>query len=166
MTTNNAVNTYIVPTTANEVTMPAQPCFFAYNSVNDANQTGNGATPTVEFDTEVFDQNADYNTTTDTFTAPVSGRYFFSACIHYRNVTVAAGLLNLRFVTSNLLFSIQHGENIATGTFQSMTGSTICDMDAADTTHIVALVTGEVADTVGITGAATAFTYFSGGLFV
>lgn len=50
----------------------AQPGFFAYNSASDST-VGNGNT--LEFDTELYDTASNYNTSTDTFTAPVTGVY-------------------------------------------------------------------------------------------
>ena len=58
------------------VTKPLQPSFGAYGGA----QTGLGQTTwiTGEFDTEVFDVNADYDNGTYTFTAPVTGKYIFT----------------------------------------------------------------------------------------
>ncbi len=55
------------------VTKPSNPAFLARNSVTDSNVTGNGTEVTIDFDTEVFDQGGDF--ASDTFTAPVTGRY-------------------------------------------------------------------------------------------
>ena len=76
----NSINTYEVPTTNRERTMPLQPAFFAYNSTARTNVTGDGTAYTMIFNTEVLDQNSDYNNTTGVFTAPVTGYYkFFSS---------------------------------------------------------------------------------------
>ena len=77
MTSNNAINTYIVPTSSNEVTQPAQPAFSAYFSSTASNVTGDGTIYYIVYDTELFDQNSDYNSGTGDFTAPVTGKYVF-----------------------------------------------------------------------------------------
>ena len=71
-----------------ERTLPLQPGFLASNSARDTNVTGDGTVYTCEFDTEVFDIGGDYNNTTDTFTAPVTGIYMFIAIID----TIRAGV--------------------------------------------------------------------------
>jgi len=68
----NAGSTGIAISANGEVTMAAQPAFLAFNSASDNNVTGAGTVATLDFDTEVFDQNADF--ASDTFTAPVTGR--------------------------------------------------------------------------------------------
>lgn len=89
MATNNSVNTYIVPTAANEVRMPSQPAFSAYNNTLRTNATGDGTLYTVIFDGENFDQNSDYNTGTGVFTAPITGRYTFSVTLTLQQVAAA-----------------------------------------------------------------------------
>jgi hypothetical protein len=136
MTTNNSVNTYIVPTTANEVTMPSQPAFLAFNSVQDNDVTGNGAQYTVVFDTEIFDQNSDYNTGTGTFTAPVTGRYQINWNVGISDLTAAMTSVLMRVPTSNRNYDGPQW-NIGTARTASNSGdlnmSFLCDMDAADT---------------------------------
>ena len=89
MATNNSINTYEVPTAAGERTMPLQPAFVAYNDAIILNITGNGTPYTVLYDTEVVDQNGDYDDTTGVFTAPITGFYLLSASLILRGI--AAG---------------------------------------------------------------------------
>jgi len=81
MATVNAINTYEVPTVNRERTMPLQPAFFAYNSTLRTNVTGDGTSYTIVFNTDLLDQNSDYNNTTGVFTAPVTGFYKFFASV-------------------------------------------------------------------------------------
>jgi hypothetical protein len=62
------------------ITKPLQPAFSVYG----ADQSYSSNTPTVvEFPSEEFDINNDFNTTTDRFVAPVDGRYLFTGGIQY-----------------------------------------------------------------------------------
>ena len=89
----NSINTYEVPTTNRERTMPLQPAFFAYNSTARTNVTGDGTAYTMIFNTEVLDQNSDYNNTTGVFTAPVTGFYMFFSSVSMSDVTKSNGSL-------------------------------------------------------------------------
>lgn len=155
-----------VMTTAGERTMPLQPAFLAYNSTTDNNQTGNGTTATVEFDTEVYDQNADYDNATDTFTAPVTGKYLLETNVIMSNLAAATGG-NITIVTSNrTYYSGPLGWNAIknSGNYARCFMSAIADMDAADTAYVQITITGEAADTVGVYGVASPQTYFCGSL--
>jgi len=72
-------NSGVVIDDSDRMTNSSQPCFLAFNSATDNDQTGAGAIPTIDFDTEVFDQGNDF--TADTFTAPITGRYLFAATV-------------------------------------------------------------------------------------
>jgi len=147
-----------------ELVMPENPAFLAYNSVTDANVTGDATTFTVDFDTEVFDQGGDF--AADTFTAPVTGRYQLNATVNVNGITTAMTTGNIIIATSN--DSYRTGQldvgNVLDGTSAAyqFSLSVLADMDAADTSTVtVALVGGAlVADVVG--GATTLFTNFSG----
>jgi len=169
MANNNSTNTYILASANREVTMPSQPAFLAYNSVTDANQTGNGASATVEFDTEVYDQNADFNTTTDTFTAPVTGKYPLSSTIVVIDLTVAMTNSYIGLVTSNRSYYTGYlnpgacKNSVNDGIYYTI--NTIADMDAADTATITIVVAGGAGDTAGIVGTAGSVQcYFTGTL--
>ena len=168
MPTNNNANTYIVPTTANEVTMPSQPAFLAYNSATDANVVGQaGTTYTVIFDTEVYDQNSDYNSGTGTFTSPVTGKCILSAFVLVIDLAAAMTNSYIGFITSNRsyytgYYNIGAMRNTPNnGVYLHM--DTIADMDAADTETFIVEVQGgtNVAD---IYGGANPNTYFTGKL--
>jgi len=165
--TVNSVNTYIVPTAANEVTMPAQPCFLGVLSGTDANVTGNGALYVVGTNTaftEIFDQNTDFNTN-GVFTAPVTGRYLLNLSIQADNL--AAGMTQCHFdiITSNRSY---YSANMAALTCMNTAtndivfgGSVIADMDAADTAYCQLNIAGGGGDTVDLE---TQGTFFSGSL--
>mgnify|MGYP005817780787 FL=1 len=149
----NAGSTGIAISSAGEVTMAAQPGFQAYNSATDSNVTGNGTAAKVDFNTEIFDQNSDF--ASDTFTAPITGRYLLMACVWLDGFTASGTDLVLRIVTSNQTYSFVQLDpvdiELGTGGLTLQT-QVIADMDAADTALIHLICTGEGADTTDIIG--------------
>ena len=140
--------------------IPAQPAFLARNSTTDSNVTGNSTEATVDFDTEIFDQNADF--ASDTFTAPVTGRYLMTAFVTLSGITSAADEIFIKFVTSNRTYLLQ--DYILTDSLPTkwaLNVSMVVDMDAADTITVLATVIGEASDVVDILGGTTQ-TMFSG----
>ena len=137
------------------------PAFLVLNSAQDDNVTGSTITATVDFDSEVFDQGGNF--ATDTFTAPVTGRYLLIASLQYSGQVDASAVV-LRFVTSNRTY-IVYNENFGVSTPSTtmvVAGSVIADMDAGDTATITLDVDGEAGgDIIDIAGGANN-TYFSG----
>lgn len=167
MTTVNSINTYIVPTANNEVTMPLQPCFVATLNSDDDDVTGNGTNykigTTVAW-TQITDQNADFNTN-GTFTAPVTGNYLFAIGVRLHDLTAASTLMEIQLVTSNRTYT---NATINSGAARNPAANDVgigsaytTDMDAADTAEFYVEDTGEVGDTCDITGSDGA-TYFQG----
>lgn len=159
-------NTLWKMSTAGELTMSAQPAFLAYRSASVANVTGAGTVYTVAFDTEVFDQNADYNNGTFTFTAPVTGRYMFSCGVGVTGLTVLMTQGTIDIVTSNRTY---RSEEASYGVIQnasnavSLSYSVLVDMDAADTATVQLTVSNGAGNTADLDGgAAPARTFFSG----
>ena len=160
-------NDTFIMTASGERTMPLQPAFLAYNSVTDANVTGDGTTITVEFDTEAFDQGGDYDNTADTFTAPITGKYIFSTNVYLQGFNGTQTSYQLDVITSNGTFTIFLGDptNLEAGGEVVVNGCIIADMDANDTTTI-SLVAGGGDLTVDVRGASDRRTQFSGALLV
>lgn len=92
-------NTWVM-TTAGERTLPLQPAFSAYVTATAANVTGDGTIYKIITYTELFDINSDFDAATGTFTAPVSGIYWFNANIRIRDVTNAHLLYIARLSTT------------------------------------------------------------------
>jgi len=117
-------------------TQAAQPCVYAYSSSNDMDVTGDGALHTVDFDTEIFDQNADQNG--DTFTAPVTGRYLVTTTVKIQGMTTDFSSRRLNIILSNrtivpiLIFGGAHAEITDT-----IGWAGVVDMDSTDTLSIV-----------------------------
>lgn len=143
-----------------ELTLPNQPSFLANNSASDLNVTGNNTIATIDFDTEVFDQGADF--AADTFTAPITGRYLLTASVRFGGHTTAADEIELRLVTSNRSYFNRQGTTNLANMFLSIEITAVVDMDANDTATIALRVFGEGSDTVDITGDTVNSTRFSG----
>jgi hypothetical protein len=148
-------------TAAGEIRMPLQPCFLAYNSASDADQTGDGTVYTVVCNTEVIDANADYDTGTGIFTAPVGGKYLLQFQVILSQLGTAHATHTLLIVTSNRTYTFE--DNFASNPFgqRTLTCSVIADMDAADTATFQIQISGST-KTVDIFGGAAPFTYVSG----
>lgn len=161
--TNNVMSV----ATSGEINYPLQPAFLASNTSDQANVTGDGTIYTCIYGTEIFDQNSDF--ASNTFTAPVTGKYQLSCSIGQGNVQ------SNHIVTQNIIstsnrnycfgrFSPTNFKN----TFDStlfIGGSFLCDMDAADTAQVTMSVSGgsKVVTYQGSTGASlTSPPYFSG----
>ena len=144
MVTRNNSNTYIVPTTANEVTAPAQPAFRAYLSSAVSSVTGDGSTYTIRFNTELFDQNADFDVATGIFTAPVTGRYQLSTTVACTSIDANHTDYIIQLSTSNWS-NDQVIRLDPSGLFSSptnFTASSFKEMDAADTARVYLTISG------------------------
>ena len=113
---------------------PLQPAF----SVLPASQQANFALDsdvTVVFGTEVFDQNADF--ASNTFTAPVAGKYLLTYMIGLANMDSASNYYRTRLITSNRnyddLMDPDFGQDPA---YWWIKASHVVDMDASDTAYI------------------------------
>tara|TARA_R110002020_G_scaffold44181_1_gene127691 strand:+ start:10642 stop:12726 length:2085 start_codon:yes stop_codon:yes gene_type:complete len=82
------------------VTKPKQPAFSATRSGSDVSFNAN-TTTVIPFQSEIFDQNADYNTSTYQFTAPVTGKYQFNLIVRLNDIDESADYYILYIRTSN-----------------------------------------------------------------
>ena len=144
------------------VTMPLQPSFLAFNSVTDTNVTGNGAAAIIDFDTEVFDLNADF--AADTFTAPVTGKYLLSTLVRFDGITAVADQWIIRIITSNRSYTSTYGNTDDLGSTEILQLTVIADMDALDTATVQVVGSGEASDVWDAFGTAAPETFFSGSL--
>lgn len=103
-------------------------CFFAYTAVDQSNVTGDGTLYKVLFASIAFDQNSNYSTSTSTFTAPIAGKYMFTAQVNIADA--ASGNKNELFiVTTTRTFTKEDWPS--SNLTQTMT--VIADMSANDT---------------------------------
>lgn len=148
-----------------EITYPLQSAFFAYNSTGTTDVTGAGTTATIVFDTEVFDQNADF--ASNTYTAPVTGRIFLNARTNMGDITALMTFYRIIIVTSNrsIIVGSINGASARelTGNTLTQGGSVLCDMDAADTATVTILISNGAGNTADVIGDASGTnTNFSG----
>ena len=119
------------------VTMPSQPAFFAKLSSAQSNIAIN-TDVTVLFNSEIFDQNADFNTSNYTFTAPVTGRYLLTCHVMVEAADTATSYYQLKMKTSNRIHycTDDFGGLSADPDYKSLDAICICDMDANDTAFV------------------------------
>jgi len=121
-----------------EITYPLQPAFAAYPSAQIDNVTGDGTLYKIIYNTELFDQNGDFNTGTSEFTAPVTGRYFFSYVGSVGGLTAAHTLGVGQLVTSDHTYTATYMNYASTAGAGASNGiyiassSWIVPMDAGD----------------------------------
>jgi hypothetical protein len=123
-----------------EMTIPTQPSFLAWCDAQ-ANVTGDNTNYIVEFVNEIFDQNADYNTSNSQFTAPVTGKYYLGTCFRADGVTSNHTRAIAQMYTSNGNFEFMDVDATATAGGPSaatlvINGSGLVDMDASDSAYV------------------------------
>jgi len=130
------------------VTKPLQPAFSAR-----AVSTGNLAVTTWHTlnCTEVFDNNADFDASTNKFTAPVTGRYQLNLTMRLDNLQTNADYFYVNIETSNR----QHYTIMGTSGYSANVGyfgissSVLTDMDAGDVAYVqYYLNSGNVASSI------------------
>lgn len=136
-------------TKAGEVTQPLQPSFLAINGSAIANLTGDATdSQAIPWATEVYDQNADF--LTSTFTAPVDGKYLLSASISLSGILVTHTVRRMQIVTSNRTYAQTVNYLLAQTTFgQNL--SVVAEMEAGDTATVHISVDGST-KVVGVEG--------------
>ena len=154
---------------AGERTMPLQSAFLTVLNADILNVTGDGTVYTVVWDTEVFDQNNDFDGTS-TFTAPVTGRYRFETNVLM--ASLASGNTDGYYLidTSNRDYYSElspYGQmDVTTSTFPYYL-PVMADMDASDIAVVKVMVAGGtlIVD-IDTNGSANPYCWFSGNLEV
>ena len=141
------------------VTMPAQPAFCVAKTSTQSNIAVNSAV-TITWQSERFDQGSDFSS--NTFTAPVTGKYQFNATLRLLELDTAANYMQVFLITSNQsyeIFLLDPGRFSADVDYFSFTGSALVDMDASDTAYLSVTQSGGTAQ-LDIGGGTDS--YFSG----
>ena len=132
--TNDTIHQTI--SSAGEVTQPLQPSFrvLAADMTNlQISQYHN-----IQYNSELFDIGSNFDTSSYTFTAPVTGKYVFSVQILLDNVDTAAGYYGVRLEASNhaywdYLHSVKYSEDPA---YFPISFTRVMDMDENDTAYV------------------------------
>lgn len=138
-------NDALIVTANGEITRPLQPAFLVADSTV-TNVTGDGTDYTVVWSTgtEFFDQNNDFDGTS-TFTAPVTGKYMFTADLYLAEISAAHTTGYITLSTSNrdyVVGYINPGASRTSGNAISLGFSILADMDSADTAVVKVMVSG------------------------
>jgi len=136
----------------------AQPSFFAYLANAQSNVTGDGTVASVPFDTEDFDVGSNF--ASNTFTAPVAGKYYLYAQVLAQQVA-ATMTAEINMIVSGNNYRNGNWGTTVTGNMPQ-TVSTIVNMAAGDTATVTITYTGgtKVVDIYGASGDRR--TYFTG----
>jgi hypothetical protein len=129
-------NTLLRVDGAGHVTMPKQPAFLVTKNAAQ-NNIAEGSNVTVTWETEIFDQNADF--ASNTFTAPVTGRYQLNATVRLQNLDVDAHYIYFYMITSNRNYQCivtlsSYDEDIE---YLTLNIPVLADMDASDTAYLI-----------------------------
>ena len=132
---DNASANSITIDTNGHVTMPLQSAVHAYpTSAQDDMATG---IVTIVLGGELYDVNSDFNTSTSTFTAPVTGKYQVNASVSLTDVDTAfQWMYGILLVASNRNYYMQQIDpriEISADGLRQFNASTLVDMDANDT---------------------------------
>ena len=117
------------------VTKPLQPAFQAKVQTGGQNSFAVNSASTIIFSREVFDQNSDFDTSTYTFTAPVTGKYQLQLNVLIVYLDYDASYYQTYLQTSNQVFysTIDPDMGGQDFTYFNLNSSVITDMDANDT---------------------------------
>lgn len=123
-----------------------QPACFADRTTAASNVTGDGTVYTVVFSSTLFDQNSNFNTGTGVFTAPVTGKYWFYACVTAGavaagNTTAACVLVTTAHTFSQDLNSPAACYTTVNGNFSTTLGI-LAPMTAGDTAYFNLVISG------------------------
>ena len=114
-----------------EVTMPSQPAFSVHPASTQSNVAINTSV-TVVFGTEVFDVGGNF--TSNTFTAPVTGKYLLTTNLALQEFDASADYFQTEISTSNRNYAvIVESSSSDHDHFNNASLAVVADMDANDT---------------------------------
>jgi cytoskeletal protein CcmA (bactofilin family) len=126
---------YLSVDSTGSITAPVNPAFLAIPASSQDDIAMN-TDVTILFGTEIFDQGGDF--TSNTFTAPVTGRYQLSFSVRANNIDQAAAHFLVAMVTSNRSYIDRIDPSKLSGDPATWVFNLSClaDMDASDTVFI------------------------------
>jgi len=131
----HGTTTHVTVDTNGIMTKPLQPSFHAHIGTTQSNHA-TGSDIVINYDTEVWDLNGDFDTSNKTFTAPVTGKYMFNCQYRVEALDSAANFYNVKLVTSNCTYRALNdikSWGINDPDFYVFHLHLIVDMDASDT---------------------------------
>jgi len=131
------------------ITKPRQPAFLAHAA---STQTNLSSGTKVNFATEVYDVRNNYNNSTSTFTAPLTGKYLLGFHLRLQSIDISASRYYFYIITSNRNYIVDiftSDTNAFDGdlAYWSVGGDVVADMDAGDTATVAFYQTGGAAQT-------------------
>jgi hypothetical protein len=143
---------------ATDMTNTGQPAFLAINTGDQLNQTGSGTFYVVTFNSEIMDQASNF--ASNTFTAPITGKYCLYGSILLGGLATNHNNTNLQILTTagglglNMFPGSFAGSNATSG-YYVVSGEVFCSMTAGDTATLKIYVYGgsAVVDIIGSTTA-------------
>ena len=135
ITDHDASNVLFKVLGSGAVTMPAQPAFQARTATTQSNIPINAET-TIVLGSEIFDVGSNF--ASNTFTAPVTGKYQLNAILYMTNVDTDTQYYQLELVTSNrVYYAILTSDTYASDPdYVTINVSGLADMDASDTAFL------------------------------
>ena len=121
------------------ITKPLQSCVLVHPAVDPVVKENitPGADHTVVFNVERFDQNGDFSS--NTFTAPVTGRYLIALSLIIHTPPTASNYCQFKLTTSNKTYYVTKDPDQwdSSPAYTHFGTSIIADMDASDTYSLV-----------------------------
>lgn len=132
------VTTHQVHGDVGAVNLPVQPAFLVRPSTEQSNIRTDDTFFTIVFGTEIFD--VGNNFASNTFTAPVTGKYLFTINVSLGSIDAAAVYYQIWLVTSNRAYEVTYmgwpGNALANDGSWVFVASFVADMDASDTAYV------------------------------
>ena len=130
--------------TSGRVTKPAQPAFMI--GKNSESNIPINTTHVIGYNLERYDQGSNF--ASNTFTAPVTGKYYLRASVRVDNVDVSANYYSLAIVTSNREYAIINAPRYNSDpAYITFAVSATCDMDVGDTAYVQIIQSGGASQT-------------------
>ena len=143
----------------------SNPGFFVYLSANQTNVTGDGSQVKVTFNTKLYDVATAFNTSTNTFTAPSTGKYWLTANVWFDSPNTSSEYQTFVNITSTArTYWSQNFFQASALTQPSTILTVLADMTAGDTATVNAGVNGGVSKDASFiqNGASDPRSYFCG----